>query len=131
MSYVFFKYFAHYDTVIQMAMQVEGWGYAMSQKGRTFNLYGHAFQWTGVRIQKIKVTRKILEFSVSLNAETQLPKQVSERLLSCAGIEVDCVSSGTTASGQCQRAAYRSVREVTYEAMSKLIPCDQIDRQNT
>jgi hypothetical protein len=67
MSYVFFKYFAHYDTVIQMAMQ----------------------------------------------------------------IEVDCFSAGTTASGQCQRAAYRSVREVAYEAMSKLIPCDQIDRQNT
>jgi hypothetical protein len=48
-----------------MAMQVEGWAYAMSQKGRTFNLYGHVFQWTGVRIQKIKVTRKILEFAVS------------------------------------------------------------------
>jgi len=48
-----------------MAMQVEGWAYAMSQKGRTFNLHGHVFQWTGVRIQKIKVIRKVLEFSVS------------------------------------------------------------------
>ncbi|KAJ9093162.1 hypothetical protein QFC21_006478 [Naganishia friedmannii] len=47
----------------KMAMQVEGWAYAMSQKGRTFNLHGHVFQWTGVRIQKIKVTRKVLEFS--------------------------------------------------------------------
>jgi hypothetical protein len=48
-----------------MAMQIEGWAYAMSQKGRTFNLHGHVFQWTGVRMQKVKVTRKVLEFSVS------------------------------------------------------------------
>lgn len=40
----------------------------MSQKGRTFNLHGHVFQWTGVKIQKIKVTRKVLEFSVSPRA---------------------------------------------------------------
>ncbi|KAJ9095055.1 hypothetical protein QFC19_007735 [Naganishia cerealis] len=56
----------------KMAMQVEGWAYAMSQKGRTFNLHGHVFQWTGVRIQKIKVTRKVLEFS-KLNPISTLP----------------------------------------------------------
>ncbi|KAI5449076.1 hypothetical protein NCC49_005347 [Naganishia albida] len=56
----------------KMAMQVEGWAYAMSQKGRTFNLHGHVFQWTGVRMQKVKVTRKVLEFS-KLNPIASLP----------------------------------------------------------
>jgi hypothetical protein len=50
----------------QMAMRVDGWAYGMSQKGRTFDLHGHAYQWTGVKIQKIRVTRKVLEFPVSL-----------------------------------------------------------------
>lgn len=36
----------------------------MSENGRVFILQGHAFQWTGIRMQKIRVTRKIKEFKV-------------------------------------------------------------------
>jgi hypothetical protein len=59
-------------------MQVEGWAYAMSQKGRTFNLHGHVFQWTGVRIQKIKVVRKVLEFSVGIMQDGPVYQSVTE-----------------------------------------------------
>lgn len=75
-----------------MAMQVEGWAYAMSQKGRTFNLHGHVFQWTGVRMQKVKVTRKVLEFSVR-------PRAVFSTLMADTRPEIEshCLASGTTA----------------------------------
>ncbi len=58
----------------QMAMRVDGWAYGMSQKGRTFDLHGYAYQWTGVKIQRIRITRKVLEFSVRgiINSSTNM-----------------------------------------------------------
>lgn len=61
-----------------MATVIESWNYGMSENGRVFILSGYAFQWTGIRMQKIRVTRKIKEFKVS---ETALINACSFNLL--------------------------------------------------
>lgn len=57
-----------------MAMTLDGWAYGASSKGRTFEIQGHAFQWTGVRMQKISVTRKVMEYA-NLRSISSLPMQ--------------------------------------------------------
>lgn len=51
-------------TTEPMAMLLESASYQQTSKGMAFVLEGAAFQWNGVRMQKLRVTRRILDFTV-------------------------------------------------------------------